>query len=70
MGGMDADATTQPAAQSSDRACRLCGRQPAENESVLGWLMDRQQRRVSWTCPDCAAANIRAVEAKLDPEWW
>ncbi|MGI8666426.1 MAG: hypothetical protein ACR2N4_10395 [Jatrophihabitans sp.] len=37
---------------------------------LLSWVMDRQDGRTSWTCPNCAAANIRSVEAKLEPQWW
>jgi hypothetical protein len=37
---------------------------------LLSWVMDRRDGRTSWTCPACASANIRALEAKLEPEWW
>jgi hypothetical protein len=53
--------------------CQLCGvtEDPAaDRAAVLGWAMDRRAGRTSWTCPACAAANIRAMEAKLEPEWW
>jgi hypothetical protein len=23
-----------------------------------------------WTCPDCARANIRSIEGRLDLAWW
>jgi hypothetical protein len=23
-----------------------------------------------WTCPDCARANIRSIEGRLDAAWW
>ncbi|MFL6162748.1 MAG: hypothetical protein ACJ74U_11035 [Jatrophihabitantaceae bacterium] len=49
--------------------CRACGRAGAEAE-LMSWMMDRRAGGVSWTCPGCAAANIRALEAKLEPEWW
>jgi predicted RNA-binding Zn-ribbon protein involved in translation (DUF1610 family) len=57
-------------------ACQSCGRQldPAgsgeSSTELLSWVMDRRDGRTSWTCPACAAANLRALEAKLEPEWW
>jgi hypothetical protein len=57
-------AVTQPV------GCQVCGRQPADAVEQLGWAMDRRHGRVSWTCPGCAARNIRSLEAKLEPEWW
>jgi hypothetical protein len=26
--------------------------------------------RQVWTCADCARANIRNIEGRLDPAWW
>jgi endogenous inhibitor of DNA gyrase (YacG/DUF329 family) len=54
-------------------ACQLCGRQSDPNQDgdpPLSWAMDRDGDRVTWTCPRCAAANVRSMEAKLDPEYW
>jgi hypothetical protein len=61
-------------------ACQSCGRvaEPSGADSgtgtaapdLLSWVMDRRDGRISWTCPACAAAKIRALEAKLEPEWW
>lgn len=57
----------------SPPSCQLCGRvaEPGtEGEVILSWMMDRQDGQVRWTCPGCAAANARSMEAKLEPEWW
>ncbi|HEX4726832.1 MAG TPA: hypothetical protein VH298_03485 [Jatrophihabitans sp.] len=57
-------------------ACQSCGRRPdsdgagTSSADLLSWVMDRRDGRTSWTCPACAGANIRALEAKLEPEWW
>jgi hypothetical protein len=51
--------------------CQRCGRRAAPDEDVrLSWVMDRGSRGVQWTCPSCAADNVRSMEAKLDIEWW
>lgn len=50
-------------------SCQVCGR-PGSGGELLQWVMDRRADRVSWTCPRCAAVHLRALEAKLDPEWW
>ena len=62
--------------------CQLCGRvaQHSTDESSadesneadprLSWVMDREGDRISWTCPSCAVENVRAMEAKLDAQWW
>jgi len=53
----------------SGHTCQLCGRTGSGAE-LLEWVMDRRAGAVSWTCPTCANANIRSLEAKLEPEWW
>jgi hypothetical protein len=53
----------------SGHPCQICGRVGSGAE-LLQWVMDRRAGAVSWTCPACAAANIRSLEAKLEPEWW
>lgn len=54
--------------------CQRCGRS-TESEPVsaldrLSWVMDREGDTVRWTCTRCATDNVRAMEAKLEPEWW
>lgn len=50
--------------------CQVCGRPVTDEVDRLTWVMDRRCDRISWTCSSCAANNIRAMEAKLEPEWW
>jgi hypothetical protein len=66
-------------------SCQSCGRAPDPPGAVpagadpgageplpnlLSWVMDRRDGRTRWTCPACAARNLRSLEAKLEPEWW
>ena len=57
------------AGDESGPSCQTCGHTGSGAE-LLQWVMDRRAGKVSWTCPTCAATNIRALEAKLEPEWW
>ena len=49
--------------------CRQCGK-PASGPTELGWVVDATPRGTVYTCPDCARQHLRAIEAKLDQEWW
>jgi hypothetical protein len=55
-------------------ACSQCGATAdAEPDAVpLGWMVevDRRSGRRSATCPACARRHVRAIEGKLDSEWW
>ncbi len=43
----------------------------AQEQPALSWVLDRAPSGTdTWTCPDCAARHIRAMEARLDSEWW
>lgn len=60
------EATTQ-------RSCSLCGTMAEAPEGGLpeGWSMDVDTRgRLSFQCPRCVRANIRAIEGKLPEEYW
>lgn len=52
--------------------CQVCGRIPdaTEPDPTLTWALDTDGDRRSWTCPGCVRDNVRAMEAKLEPEWW
>jgi hypothetical protein len=53
--------------------CAVCGR-PASDPPPMDWSLARRQRGgqviEEWTCPACSRDNARAIEAKLDREWW
>jgi hypothetical protein len=52
-------------------ACQLCGRTAdSEAEPPLTWVLDTDGEHRRWTCPECARNHLRAMEAKLEPEWW
>ncbi len=58
-------------------ACELCGQTPPEPTDVetaaqvpLTWLTSVERGRVKVYCADCARTHLRAIESKLDSEWW
>ncbi|HMT31635.1 MAG TPA: hypothetical protein PKA99_03290 [Dermatophilaceae bacterium] len=36
----------------------------------LAWSLGWEKGRQIHTCPECARAFLRSIEAKLDSEWW
>jgi hypothetical protein len=49
--------------------CALC-RSTADGPPIT-WMYERDPRHGgAWYCQSCARDNLRAVEAKLDPQWW
>ncbi|HEY5882929.1 MAG TPA: DUF6510 family protein [Nakamurella sp.] len=49
-------------------ACQLCGT-PAPDTAAT-WMVEHTARGLVMTCPACARANLRAIESKLDQEYW
>ena len=48
--------------------CSLCG---ASAPSLpLGWSTSVERGRTVHHCERCSRENVRAMESKLDPEWW
>ncbi|AZI58402.1 hypothetical protein EH165_09890 [Nakamurella antarctica] len=53
------------------RTCNACGK--TSTESALTWSLERDVRSPGvewWSCDECARANVRSIEAKLDPQFW
>jgi hypothetical protein len=50
-------------------ACAFCGTVAPEG-APLDWTMQVERGRVQHICVACARDNLRAIEAKLAPEWW
>ena len=51
------------------RTCDFCGRSGDEAET-LTWVVSQENGRRRVCCDTCARANLRAIEGKLDSEWW
>lgn len=55
------------------RTCSRCGRQEdgPEEGMPVGWSFGVEASgRITYTCADCARANIRAIEGRLPEEYW
>ena len=48
--------------------CDLCGRQV--DEMPLTWTTAVENGRKRVFCDTCSRENLRAMESKLDSEWW
>lgn len=54
-------------------SCVSCGRMPPPEERAsasLTWSRGIERGRIVWTCPVCTRKHARAIEGKLDSEWW
>ena len=48
--------------------CALCGQTAAEPS--LTWSTSVERGRLLHYCDRCSRDNVRAIESKLDGEWW
>lgn len=49
--------------------CALCG--ASASGPPITWMFENDRRRGDlWYCEHCVRNNVRAVEAKLDQQWW
>jgi hypothetical protein len=48
--------------------CSLCGAGAAS--LPLGWSTSVERGRRVQHCERCSRENVRAMESKLNPEWW
>jgi protein-arginine kinase activator protein McsA len=51
------------------KTCDSCGRQAEEAESMT-WVTSVENGRRKNYCETCAREHLRAIEGKLDSEWW
>lgn len=67
-------------------ACGACGvpAPPADSEQLastepsasdvrpppLTWSREVERGIVTWLCAACARTHVRAIEGRLDREWW
>jgi hypothetical protein len=57
------------------RTCDFCGRQETADEArdqlaSLTWTTAVENGRARVFCPACSREHLRAMEGKLDSEWW
>lgn len=50
-------------------ACDTCGA-VVEGDPPLTWSVATGPRGTTFTCERCTRENVRAIEAKLEQEWW
>lgn len=51
--------------------CDLCGRQADDDPAeALAWTTSTEQGRLRRYCVSCSRAYLRAMEGKLDSEFW
>ena len=50
--------------------CDFCGRVETDPAVTLTWSTAVENGRLRRFCDECSRANLRAMEGKLDSEWW
>jgi len=56
-----------------DQACSRCGTiaEGVDDGPPPGWsIVFENDGRITYQCPLCVRANIRAIEGKLSEEYW
>jgi hypothetical protein len=50
--------------------CDFCGRQAEQGAETLTWSTAVERGRTRTYCDSCSREHLRAMEGKLDSEWW
>lgn len=50
--------------------CDFCGRQEADESATLTWSTAVENGRRKVFCDSCSRTHLRAMEGKLDSEYW
>ncbi|MFH9615617.1 hypothetical protein ACH4MM_18195 [Streptomyces pratensis] len=65
------DETHHPAEPVADHVtCVRCGSTWASDVPPATWLCSVEDGGRQYVCEDCARDHIRAIESRLDSEWW
>jgi hypothetical protein len=51
------------------KTCDSCGKQAEEAEAIT-WVTSVENGRRKNYCETCSREHLRAIEGKLDSEWW
>ena len=52
------------------RTCDFCGKQAEDDATTLTWTIAVENGRQRTFCDTCSREHLRAMESKLDSEWW
>jgi transcription elongation factor Elf1 len=50
--------------------CSFCGRQESDEAKTLTWTVAVEHGQRTAYCDECSRTNLRAMEGKLDSEFW
>ncbi len=50
--------------------CSFCGTTVESDTAPITWTSAVGNGKQRWFCDDCSRRNLRAMESKLDSEWW
>lgn len=50
--------------------CAFCGTTAEGEAAPLTWTSAVEQGRTKYFCDRCSREHLRAMESKLDSEWW
>jgi hypothetical protein len=50
--------------------CSFCGRTATEGAETLTWTTAVENGTHKTFCDECSRQHVRAMESKLDSEWW
>lgn len=51
-------------------SCAFCGTAAPTDPAPMTWTSSVERGRQQWFCDTCSREHLRAMESKLDPEWW
>jgi hypothetical protein len=51
------------------KTCDFCGRE-GDDAATLTWVTSVENGRRRTYCDVCSRDHLRAIEGKLDSEWW
>ncbi|MEU3723169.1 hypothetical protein [Streptomyces sp. NPDC031705] len=62
---------TPPGPEAQPVVCARCGtRSPGGGPPPPTWTCSVENGTRQYFCVDCARANLRAIEGRLDSSWW
>ena len=52
------------------KTCDFCGRQESDDAKTLAWSTAVENGRAKTFCEVCSREHLRAMEGKLDSDYW